>query len=1344
MHLTVRMAWHDNNWNGKICADPEQNFYCVGTHSLLAKRIATNRNLEKETENKNRSVKEVQQDVQEEGYPYMVPCYWSVNAFSDQSVNITHWHPFTNIQNTINDTLRPYSVYTWPFKLSFVHNPEKKMIHGKHPPDLDKRIDNFIKKFPSYKSIIFFYANYDNPVSADDMQYLVLGCSVITQINDTGEFDITPAKLQQLENGNGMKNFSPMNWALQVTHDFEDFGILLPYKEYLQYVATHPKDEEKLHEMKVVVEESALISGFKYVAMDIDDDKCLYLLYKIRKSLLIIKDHGIVADQQKNNEQLEKIEFLIDSIWEKRTLYPALSKIFKYFELDEQYAREISESICKKSNLVETFDNLLQGNIPDNLQLSEPSNRLLLELATEQIFMRRVETLKTLALFNLTQNQIDKIIDNGLFNELAQNPYILYEKYVAGENDLDEPDLQDEGIDIFKIDIALIPDARFVIKDKKLQKIQADSPERLRAVIIDYLYRIGKNKGDCYDSIDNILEELREYPLFYRNNIRIDEEGIIALEDDYREHFEERLVIEEKTDHTFYYLEEVKFAENIIGKTFEIQSQKEFNSGSDADEYINSCAEIFEEQQNGTDIKQFIDERKELYSNIFYSGFYLLTGSAGSGKTYETVTIIETIVNELEEKVTILAPTGKATLRIAEKLNERDFQKNSTPKPETIHRFIYRNKFGRLMDGKDYTSLLKEIEEEKIPVDNLIIDESSMVDLFLMAVLFSIIRMDKLKRIILVGDEYQLPPIGFGKPFRDLIDYVKADEDLEDRCYIRLQSNCRQLGEDVLKLAEIYAADEDNDETILENIDQEDDFERTSLKVMKWSYMDELNELLLENLDDLLSVDNGTNEEKIIALNYAFGLYDSGHVPINNHQFSNTLHLNKIQFLSPYRAGYFGTLKINKTIQSEYRKKNDFKDSVFSYSEKIIRLKNWYKGGGVNRRLYLSNGSIGMATFHWNYGGHYRKYQYFFTEIEQAGERYNTFWDGQVDDKEDAFELAYAITVHKSQGSDFDNVFLVIPKRFGLLCKELIYTALTRAKQKLYLFVQKNQGQNLLEIAKNRSLVEHRKTSVFSVPSVNTDSTQLRFELNITDLFDERKLREFREKFKCNVILKVDDILSFNVTNDKYEQLYGGDYGEMEYDGISNKLYSLLLTILFLLESDNNIFEKKITEALDYVSDDNGTIKFNKINTMNIESKIEDDIIYLSEDYDIQIIPITNVCEIELLNGIDKFILKYDINYIDNYRNNFWYGYKRDFIHDYNVDVTDAKYKFLNQLSDYDLLYMEKNMYADRYRWSIYTNNQIKDTLLNDIYERDNNFKIVRYTPKVTNPSAIVWVEDEI
>jgi len=252
--------------------------------------------------------------------------------------------------------------------------------------------------------------------------------------------------------------------------------------------------------------------------------------------------------------------------------------------------------------------------------------------------------------------------------------------------------------------------------------------------------------------------------------------------------------------------------------------------------------------------------------------------------------------------------------------------------------------------------------------------------------------------------------------------------------------------------------------------------------------------------------------------------------------------------------------------------------------------------------------------------------------------------------------------------------------------------------------------------------------------------TKLRYELNITDLVDEQKLRAFRDNFGCNVILEVYGLLSFNATNNTYDELFGGIEGEMEYDGISNKLYSLLSSILFLLESDDDLFEKKITEALDYHEDDNERIKFNKINTMNIEFKIEDDTIYLSEDYDIQIIPIINVSEIDLFYGVKKFIREYRGAYMDN----FWYGHKRDFIRDYNADVTDSKYKFLNPLSDSDRLYMTKNMYADRYRWSIYTKNQIKDALLNDIYERDDNYKIVRYTPKATNPSAIICVEDEI
>jgi exodeoxyribonuclease V alpha subunit len=96
-----------------------------------------------------------------------------------------------------------------------------------------------------------------------------------------------------------MQNFPTINWAIQFTHLFEEYGVLLPYKEYLEYVDRNPKDEEKLQDMKVTIDESALITSFKYVAMDIDDDKCLYLLYKIRKSLLKIQEQGLSLIKRK-------------------------------------------------------------------------------------------------------------------------------------------------------------------------------------------------------------------------------------------------------------------------------------------------------------------------------------------------------------------------------------------------------------------------------------------------------------------------------------------------------------------------------------------------------------------------------------------------------------------------------------------------------------------------------------------------------------------------------------------------------------------------------------------------------------------------------------------------------------------------------------------------------------------------------------------------------------------------------------------------------------------------------------------------------------------------------------
>lgn len=1081
MHLTVRMAWHDNNWNGKVCLNPEGNPYCVGTHSLLSDRIASNRKLEIESEYKDSSIDMLPND-------YIPPCYWSINAFSPEYIDIVHEHPFKNIKHSIPEKMKPYSFFTWPFKLSFVHKEENKKKYGDYPPDLEKRVDDFINKFTENQSIVFFYANYDNPVSADEMKYLLLGCSVISEKPKKTYFPFSNEELDKWRSSKKMKYFPSLNWALQFTHDFEQYGVLLPYREYLDYVEKNPEDEEKLHEMKVVIDESSLVNSFKYVAMDIDDDKCLYLLYKLRKSLLKIEEHGFIASLEKTKQQLQKIEKLIRMTWEKRGLYPSLSKILTYFDVDAEDAKHIAEYInanAVNQKLGELFEQLEQERVPDGLSDYEDT---LLDLFENRSFKRNLERLKKLSMLNLTDYQIEKIInDPDLFQEIEQNPYILFEKYRADENDLDEPNLQDEPIDIFKIDIALIPDRKYVAKDRDLQKMQADSPERLRAVIIQHLYEIGNLSGDCFETDKKIIEHLKQYPLFYKSDIKIDEFALMQLDDDYRKHFIERLHIELVDNQHFYYLKETKFAENVIKNAFNTLSQKKHNHVQiDLNNYIKESAATLKDKNPEFDDELFINERTKLYNNVFKQSFYLLTGRAGAGKTEETANIIEMLSVRLGEEVTVLAPTGKAALRLADKLNSPKYRNNV--KPKTIDKFIFENNFQHLIAESDYTAIENVSEREKVVVDNLIVDECSMVDLFKLAILFTIIRLDKIKRVILVGDEFQLPPIGFGKPFRDLIDFVSSNKQLADIHYIRLESNCRiaekvqgnnQQTESnkILELADVFASKKRYYEPILQEVSK-NGFESSTLSVHIWKNKDDLKEMLESELNKLLrsyvdDFDPDNLQSRIKAFNIAFGLYDNGHVP---NWSAKEIKLDAIQLLSPYRAGHYGTIALNKNIQIQYRKPNRYRNDVFFHSDKIMRLYNWYKWNGAERKkeLVLSNGSIGIVTHHRDKENRNKTIKrYFFSELNDVLEKI---------DEESNFDLAYAITVHKSQGSDFEHVFLVIPKKFSLLSKEMIYTALTRAKKKLFLFVQENQEKSLLEIAKNISFVDGRNTSIFDAP----------------------------------------------------------------------------------------------------------------------------------------------------------------------------------------------------------------------------------------------------------------------
>ena len=184
--------------------------------------------------------------------------------------------------------------------------------------------------------------------------------------------------------------------------------------------------------------------------------------------------------------------------------------------------------------------------------------------------------------------------------------------------------------------------------------------------------------------------------------------------------------------------------------------------------------------------------------------------------------------------------------------------------------------------------------------------------------------------------------------------------------------------------------------------------------------------------------------------------------------------------MTPYRAGYFGTLGINEFVKSEYRERHfadnfRFANSPFDHADKIIRINNEYVWMGGIRRLRLSNGSIGVLNnkSHTLFGRRKWFRRYYFLDQEAPID-----W---IDD-EDNFELAYAITIHKSQGSDFNETFTVIPQKPTLLSRELMYTALTRSKGKVSLFLQESEGVNPLEVARGRSFVLARNTSIFEDP----------------------------------------------------------------------------------------------------------------------------------------------------------------------------------------------------------------------------------------------------------------------
>lgn len=381
------------------------------------------------------------------------------------------------------------------------------------------------------------------------------------------------------------------------------------------------------------------------------------------------------------------------------------------------------------------------------------------------------------------------------------------------------------------------------------------------------------------------------------------------------------------------------------------------------------------------------------------SGVLIITGGPGTGKT----TIIKALIRIYESmgcEVALAAPTGRAAKRMAE---------STACEARTIHRLL-EVEFRDEAEGDEGATFARN-EHNLLDADIIIIDEASMIDMFLMQALLAAIRPGA--RLVLLGDCDQLPSVGAGNVLHDLIN-----------------SGCFNT----VRLTEIFR--QGSESLIVTNAHRINRGEMpvTDARNKDFFFMKREGGALISTLAEVTA--------KRLPATYGVSAFD------------------KIQVITPTRKGAAGTEALNLLLQAELnppakdKAEKKFRDVVFREGDKVMQIRNnydltWDEDG--KERFGIYNGDIGVI------GKIYDRQSYMMVNFDGREVKYG------FDLLED-LELAYAITVHKSQGSEYP--FVVMPVTDFppmLMTRNLLYTAVTRAKTMAVLIGREDALSRMVE-----------------------------------------------------------------------------------------------------------------------------------------------------------------------------------------------------------------------------------------------------------------------------------------
>lgn len=410
----------------------------------------------------------------------------------------------------------------------------------------------------------------------------------------------------------------------------------------------------------------------------------------------------------------------------------------------------------------------------------------------------------------------------------------------------------------------------------------------------------------------------------------------------------------------------------------------------------------------------------------------IITGGPGTGKTTTVAKIITllTMLSESPLQVRLAAPTGKAAMRLSQSLTSQ-FEETGGLRVQTLHRLL-----GVRRDGRSF----RFNAENPIAADVLIVDEASMIDLPMMYRLVT--ALPDQARLILVGDPDQLPSVDTGNVLADLCTpaggYSKNFTTLaQELLGISLKANTPAHPLDDmrchLQVSHRFSPDEG--------------IGRLARHIVEKN-------INIPSTGDGIDVENPEllrGEDRNSLLLADFGHYlDELRKPKNNPA-DLALLFEQARLLTPMREGDLGVEELNSSIESELESQG-LKDptSVFYHGRPILILRNDYN-------LQLYNGDVGICIA----ADDINHPMVAFTS--PTGEARLL-----LASRLPPHETCFAMTVHKAQGSEFESVTLILPAQLThnaeqLLSRELVYTAITRARRRVKMFTNAIIWQQCME-----------------------------------------------------------------------------------------------------------------------------------------------------------------------------------------------------------------------------------------------------------------------------------------